>query len=393
MDNRVKYGSFLKDVFICSLGSYGGPEAHISVFLDQMVSKKNYLKEQELIELVALCSVLPGPTSTQTIVAIGYKKGGPLLALLTMLVWAFPVLVVMSVLSFLYQILAHYNISSAILKYIGPLAVGFIVTAAFKISKKVATDKLTMILLICSAIITYFIRAPWIFPLILVIGGFVSIFASKEKDIWNKVKINPPWIYFIAFASIALILIFLSIFTDNKLISLFEDFYRYGYLVFGGGQVVVPLMHTDLVEVNSYMTSDEFLTGYGVVQGLPGPMFSFSAYAAGMATRGNGILYQVIGCIIGGVGIFLPGTLLIYFIYPIWENLKNIKAIKISLKGINAVAGGMIAVAALILMKKSGFYIDNILVMLGTIILLSIKKIPAPLIVLAVIVFGIIVNK
>lgn len=53
----------------------------------------------------------------------------------------------------------------------------------------------------------------------------------------------------------------------------------------------------------------------------------------------------------------------------------------------------MIAVAALILMKKSGFYIDNILVMLGTIILLSIKKIPAPLIVLAVIVFGIIVNK
>ena len=40
MDNRVKYGSFLKDVFICSLGSYGGPEAHISVFLDQMVSKK-----------------------------------------------------------------------------------------------------------------------------------------------------------------------------------------------------------------------------------------------------------------------------------------------------------------------------------------------------------------
>ncbi len=148
MDNRVKYGSFLKDVFICSLGSYGGPEAHISVFLDQMVSKKNYLKEQELIELVALCSVLPGPTSTQTIVAIGYKKGGPLLALLTMLVWAFPVLVVMSVLSFLYQILAHYNISSAILKYIGPLAVGFIVTAAFKISKKVATDKLTIILLI-----------------------------------------------------------------------------------------------------------------------------------------------------------------------------------------------------------------------------------------------------
>ncbi len=67
----VKWGTFLRDVFICSLGAYGGPEAHMGVFIDQMVTKKRYLTESELVELMALCSILPGPTSTQTIVSIG----------------------------------------------------------------------------------------------------------------------------------------------------------------------------------------------------------------------------------------------------------------------------------------------------------------------------------
>ncbi|MGE4465157.1 chromate transporter, partial [Sphaerochaeta sp.] len=81
---------FLKDVLLCSLGAYGGPEAHFAVFLDHLVSKKHYLSEEELVELLALTSILPGPTSTQTITAVGYKLGGPLLALLTLLVWALP---------------------------------------------------------------------------------------------------------------------------------------------------------------------------------------------------------------------------------------------------------------------------------------------------------------
>jgi hypothetical protein len=71
----------------------------------------------------------------------------------------------------------------------------------------------------------------------------------------------------------------LAAWTDWHLARVFEHFYRYGYLVFGGGQVVVPVMHSELVEGIQVMTSGEFLTGYGLVQGLAGPMFSFAAYA------------------------------------------------------------------------------------------------------------------
>ncbi len=389
--NNIRFRTFLKDVFICSLGAYGGPEAHYGVFTDQMVIKKKYLTEEELIELIALTSILPGPSSTQTIVAIGHKTGGPGLAFLTMIVWALPVLTFMTLLSFLGQFLGSMNISQNGLRYIGPMAVGFIVVAAFRIGSKVMIDKITLFLFILGGITTYFIREPWIYPLILMIGGMLSFITSKEKNLWNRVKLTPPWKYLIAFGILATGSILLTLIWDNRIIHLFESFYRYGYLTIGGGQVVVPLMHSELVELNQYMTNQEFLTGYGLVQGLPGPMFSFSAYAGGMAARGGRVSTQILGAIAGGVGIFLPGLLLIYFIYPIWENLKMIKGVKISLKGITAVAGGFLCVAAINLMQKSGFAIDNIIILFLTVLLLLTKKIPAPFLVVIVLAVGFII--
>lgn len=386
--NRDGWVAFLKDVFICSLGAYGGPEAHYGVFTDQMVVKKKYLTEEELVELIALTTILPGPGSTQTIVAIGYKFGGTFLAFLTMLVWALPVLILMMLLSFLSDFLGKINVSQDGLRYIGPMAVGFIIVAAYRIGIKVIKDKMTLALLLFGGISTYFIRDPWIYPLVLIIGGLVSVKMSKENNLWSRVKINVSWGYMIVFLIFAVGSFFLSIVSNNKIIQLFESFYRYGYLVIGGGQVVVPLMYSELVEINQYMTNQEFLTGFGLVQGMPGPMFSFASYAGGMAARGSGTLIQVLGAMVSGIGIFLPGILLIYFVYPIWEIIREIKGIKVSLKGITAVAGGLIGVSAIILMQKSGFTVDNIIITFFTVIVLLTKKIPAPLIVLSTLIIG-----
>ena len=106
-----------------------------------------------------------------------------------------------------------------------------------------------------------------------------------------------------------------------------------------------------------------------------------SRYAGGLAARNGSAIFQVTGAMLGGICIFLPGILLIYFVYPVWENLKQIRAVRISLRGINAVAGGLIAIAALILMQASGIKPDNLLVSTLTVLLLSTRKIPAPLIV------------
>ncbi|MCD8505657.1 MAG: chromate efflux transporter [Alkalibacterium thalassium] len=392
MKKNVPWSTFLKDVLVCSLGAFGGPEAHYGVFTDQMVLKKEYLTEEEIVELMALCAFLPGPSSTQTIIAIGYKMGGPLLALLTMLVWALPALAIMTTLSFLYQFLDVWNISPDVLRYVGPMAVGFIILAAYKIGKKVVYDKLTLVLFLFGAITTYFIRSAWIFPLVFLIGGLLTLSITREKDLWYKVKLNPPYKYMALFIFFTLGSLLAAFLFENQFVSLFERFYRYGYLVVGGGQVVIPLMYTELVDVNAFMSSDQFLTGYGLVQGMPGPMFSFSAYAGGMAVQNPTVLTQILGALAGGIGIFLPGVLLIYFVYPMWERLKLVKGFRVALKGVTAVAGGLIAVAAVILTQQIGATWDNLLVTLVTLVLLYTKKVPVPVIVVTVILLGFFVS-
>jgi chromate transporter len=388
---EIKTSTFLKDVLICSLGAYGGPEAHYGVITDQMVIKKKYLTEEELVELIALTGVLPGPSSTQTITSIGYKIGGAKLAFLTLLVWALPAIAFMTVLSFLYIFMREANIDRDVLRFIGPMAVGFIAVAAYRIGRKVIKNKLTLALFLFGAVITFFFRQAWVFPLVLIFGGIVVVLASKEKALWNHVKLNPPWRYLIIFVSIATITLFTGLFIHSNILFLFSSFYRYGYLVIGGGQVVIPYMYADLVEINQFMTSQEFLTGFGIVQGIPGPMFSFSAYAGGLAAQDGGPIIQVLGALVSGIGIFLPGTLLIFFVYPVWENLKKIKGIKISLTGITAVAGGLITTAAIVLMRSNGFLLENFIVLALTVLLLLTKKVPAPIIVLLALVFGFII--
>ena len=117
-------------------------------------------------------------------------------------------------------------------------------------------------------------------------------------------------------------------------------------------------------------------------------MFSFSAYAGGLADRGGSAFHQIPGAVAGVIAIFLPGILLIYFVYPVWEDLKEIRGIRVALRGIAPVAAGLIAVAALILMQRSGFSPDNILVFLLTGGLLLSGRIPAPLLVAGVLLAG-----
>jgi len=389
--HNVKWSTFLKDVLICSLGAYGGPEAHYGVFTDQMVVKKKYLTEDEMVELIALTGVLPGPSSTQTITSIGYKIGGPKLAFLTLMVWALPAIIIMTILSFLYFFMRENNLDADGLRLIGPMAVGFITVAAYRIGRKVIKSKLTLLLFLFGAVTTFFFRSAWVFPLVLVLGGLVVMIASKEKELWNHVKLNPPWKYLIAFVAIALGSILINLVVTSRVLYLFESFYRYGYLVIGGGQVVIPYMYSDLVEIHQYMTSAQFLTGFGIVQGIPGPMFSFSAYAGGLTAQTEGSFIQVLGALASAIGIFLPGTLLIFFVYPVWENLKKIKGIKISLSGITAVAAGLITTAAIVLMNSNGFSLENVVVLLVTIVLLLTKKIPAPIIVALAIIIGFII--
>jgi chromate transporter len=372
---RLKHGDFLLDVLILACTSFGGPQVHFALFLDRLVKKRAYLSEEELFEIQALCSVLPGPTSTQMITAIGLKRGGTSLAYLTLLCWITPAVLIMTAAAFGMTLLRN----NSILHYVLPVGIGLILQAGWYMAKKVITGPMYVIILLVTLFLGIAFQSPYIFPLVLVLGGIVSSFNYKDFPRQNKHKFVIPWANFHLYWGFLLLLAIIGHFTDYFPIRIFENFYRNGSLVFGGGHILAPVLYTEFVEFKHLIDSESFLTGMALSQTLPGPVFALTSYLGVLLMKEYGILGELAGSAIGAIGIFLPGTFLIFFVFRIWGQLKQYRFIRASLAGIQAASVGLTLVAVFTFTRP--LIIDAQFISLGIVVaafLLAEKtKIPA----------------
>ncbi len=388
---QVRYYIFLKDVLILAVTAFGGPQAHIALFIDKFVVKRGYLSEKELMELNALCQILPGPTSTQTITAIGFKVGGLPLAYLTLFVWALPAVAIMILLALGFTFFKSSGFLLDMTQYIQPMAVGFIAYAGYKISVAVIESKSGILVMILAALLSYIYTNPFLFPVLLLAGGLVTAIKYKKQP---QVEKNEPlkikWDGFFLWAGVFVLAVALGAITKLMPIKLFENFYRNGSLIFGGGQVLIPLLYSEFVEFKHYLTSQEFLSGYGFAQAVPGPVFSFSAYIGSLSMREYGTAGKILGGLSAAAGIFLPGTFFIFFVYRFWEGLKRYRIVRASLEGITAASSGMVVAAALLLFNplETNWYNPTIVVV--TFALLQFTKIPSPFIILGGLLLGLV---
>lgn len=371
----IKRIIFLKDVLLIALSAYGGPNMHLALYNKRLVEHKKYLKTEELLELYSLCQMLPGPSSTQTLVSIGYKFGGPFLAFLTLLVWVMPAAIVLTVLAICVgafsEDLLHY------LRFVQPVAIAFVLTAGIKMFRKSVSTKLDYTLgifaFVVAALLRHvigeYVKTPWIFPFVLLVGGVISyLFTSRKELEYTPLKVKIPWrnlVWFLALFAAAGIMGKIS---SNRLVLIFENNYRFGSLVFGGGNVLIPMIYEQFVNFNQYLTSDEFITGIGLVQAVPGPIFTIATYASGLAMKSYSILEQIAGSTVGTIGIFLPGALLIFFVYPIWRSIKTHPLVVKALPGVIAASAGLVIAAAYLMflpvglnwMEADNFYFTNL---------------------------------
>ena len=379
---RIRYYIFLRDVFLLSFTAFGGPQAHIAMLLKIMVQKRAYLTEEELIELNALCQVLPGPTSTQTVTAIGFRIGGANLAYLTLLVWMLPAVAVMTTAAILINSYQTKNLDLAFTKFIQPMAVGFVSFGAYLIATKAVKTRTAGALMALSAIVTYFINKPAALPIVLVFAGALTAFKYKKQEIEETEKVKIKWGNFTLWGLVLVVAALLGAITQDRFVLLFENFYRNGSLIFGGGQVLIPFLNTEFVEAKGFLSSEEFLSGLGLVQAVPGPVFSISSYIGALSVRDLGIGGQILAGFVAACGIFLPGTFLIFFVIRFWDSLKKFRVVRASLEGVTAASAGMVAAAAFILFQPIENTTINVIVVIGTFLLLTYTKVPSPLIIL-----------
>ncbi len=377
-----------------SVTAFGGPQAFLAMVLDLMVKKRGYINEKELWELHALCQILPGPTSTQTISAIGFRIGGPTLAYLSLFVWVLPATVLMTSAAFLIDFLQE-NTPGALnfAKFIQPMAIGFIIYAAQKTIRKMVQTPEAMVLMLFAAFVAFFYNSPYIFPVMLVIGGLsTSIKYKNQPKVEEEKPLKIKWANFYLWAGVLVFAAGLGAVTQSQSVILFENFYRNGSLIFGGGQVLIPYLYTEFVEFKQYLSSEEFLTGYAIAQGIPGPTFSISSYIGALSMREFGLGGILMGGLIAAAGIFLPGTFLIFFVIRFWDQLKKYRPVRAALEGINAVSCGMLLAAAYLLFEPMEANFFNITAIIGTYFLLQFSKLSSPLIIAIGIVAGVLYN-
>lgn len=413
----LRHIPFLRAVFLHSITAFGGPQGHFGMVMKTFVHQRRDVTEKEVLDYTSFCQLLPGASSTQVLTLIGYKRGGIPLAVLTLLIWILPACFLMGAFSFALQYFDSRSHNGDIFKFIQPMAVGFLAFAAMKSFKLAIHNTITSVILAVSAIITFFMfKSPWVFPLLIVAGGFVTNLSDKripQKGIPpKKIKWGNIWLFAILFITAGVVseLARTQDWPNRRPLNLFENTYRFGSLVFGGGQVLIPMMYEQYVErpkseqvirKNLYkkenvisIERDDFYTGAGIVRAIPGPVFSISSFMGGMAMKDKGPAWQVLGCVIASIAIFLPSALLVLFFFPIWHNLQRYAVVFRALEGINAVVVGIMVASTLYMMKDISITefktvdILNIGVIIGTWLLLAFSKLPSPVIVFICLLLG-----
>ena len=335
--------------------AFGGPQAHIALLQERFVARRRWLDEPRFVELLGLSQGLPGPTSTQMVVAVGAARAGPLGGLLALFLFLFPAATIMGLAGLGAAFFLTDGARPAWLEGVRPATVALVAVAAWRLGRAVVNSRLTMGLMLLGAAVAILLRQPWAFPAALAAGGLVSaIILRGQRQSVDDGGAALDNLGISRTAGVILLLLFFGLLggligarllVDWPALQLVESFYRTGSLIFGGGQVVLPLLLTEVVDTG-WVTEQQFLDGFALMLALPGPMFSFSAYLGAVAGGVPGMFLAL-------AGLFLPGVLVIYAALPFWERMRRYPWMRIALVGVNATAIGLVVGVVFLLWERA----------------------------------------
>ncbi|MBA3586256.1 MAG: chromate efflux transporter [Chloroflexi bacterium] len=325
--------------------SFGGPIAHLGYFRREYVERRAWLDEHAYADLLALCQFLPGPASSQLGIAIGTQRAGMLGGLAAWLGFTLPSAIVLVLFGLLTQ---EVDLSTA--GWVHGLklaAVAVVAHAVYAMAQTLTPDWPRRAIAVLAAAVALLWTTPFSQVAIIAAGALVGRFLlarPEARPTGPEPSPVPRRIGVLAlglFAGLLLALPLLRAIVDNQGLALFDAFYRAGALVFGGGHVVLPLLHTTVVD-SAWVSNDAFLAGYGAAQAVPGPLFTYAAYLGTVSTvPPNGVA----GASIALVAIFLPSFLLIFGVMPFWDGLRGSAGFRRASFGTNAAVVGILVAA------------------------------------------------
>jgi chromate transporter len=343
------HGRAWSEVFLVflylGLTSFGGPIAHFGYFRREFVGKRRWLDEASYGSIVALCQFLPGPASSQVGMSLGLMRAGYAGALAAWLGFTAPSAA--SMIAFGYGAPAlRESAGSGWLHGLQIVAVAVVAQAVIGMARVLCPDLPRAALAAIAAGLMFGLPTALGQIAVIAAGGVIGwMFFVPEKQRAQALPLRVPRAASTAALTMFFVLLLLlpaaALASGDRVIALIDSFYRAGALVFGGGHVVLPLLEAEVVPPG-WVSTDDFLAGYGAAQAVPGPLFTFAAYLGTvMAAPPNGW----IGGLISLAAIFLPSFLLVIGALPLWNELSRASWAQSALSGVNAAVVGLLLAA------------------------------------------------
>ena len=326
------------------LTSFGGPSAHIGYFRHEFVSKRRWLSDADYAALLALCQFLPGPASSQLGMAIGLLQGRFRGALAAWLGFTLPSALLM--LAFALSLTWWQQpLLNAVLHGLKLVAVAVVAQAIWAMAQSLCNSVRKALIMLLSAAIVLWQPAAIVQPLLILAAAGAGVMLLRNqpaaagtalagKPVSQRLALSCGLLFLLLLTGLPLAA---QLYLQPAL-QLVDIFYRSGALVFGGGHVVLPLLQAELVPT-ALVDADQFMAGYAAAQAVPGPLFSFAAYAGAVAQTGSSPL---LGGVLALVAIFLPSFLILSAVLPYWQRVSQQPTLRSAIAGVGAAVTGLL---------------------------------------------------
>jgi chromate transporter len=341
----AKRGS-LKELalFFLRLGvtAFGGPAAHIAIMEDELVRRRKWLSREKFLDLLGASSLIPGPSSSELAIHIGYLRAGWAGLLVGGACFIFPAAILVGIIAWAYVRFGHLPAVAAVLYGVKPVVIAVILQALWGLGRTAVKSWVLAIAGMLCVVLTF---AQVNVLLILfgtgtILAGIHALSRNRTGNQKTRAALTLVSVWRGAHTCLARIFPWASATGVAAVIPgmwpLFLVFLRIGSIVFGSGYVLLAFLRADLVVHRAWVTDAQLVDAVAIGQVTPGPVFTTATFL-GYLLRGP------VGALVATVGIFLPAFILVAISGPLIPLLRRSATAGAFLDGVNVASLALMA--------------------------------------------------
>ena len=311
--------------------AFGGPASHLAMMRSELVMRRGWVSEQELLDFIGGASLLPGPTSTEVALMLARRRKGWAGLIVGGACFILPSMLLVLVLSWAYVSYGTTDAGAGMLFGIKPVVVAIIANAVVGLARTAVKRRLLAVVA-GAGLAAYFLGVS---PLLILLGAALVVALVENRH--RLTRAVPGG----AGSAVPMLVTRMHLarhvgspssrFARASLASVFLEFLKLGSIVFGSGYVLVSYLHSDLVLGNHWLTQSQLLATVAIGQVTPGPVFT-TATSIGYVVGG------LPGALLATVAIFLPSFVFVAALMPLLRRARRSTWSASALDGVNVAA-------------------------------------------------------